>query len=270
MNKAWPSYMHGQCICFEPYWLLYLNLKLCSAKVYHFSDILQAFYAVMYLWEPKKGGGGRSVGLLYCLLLSAWYFMIQSQVEWNILQWCISWSRMEEVEGAWDSCTVYYSLLGTLWYSQKWNKHLAVMHLLEPKGGGGVSSVGLFYCLLLFAWYFMIKSQMDGNFVQWCISWSRREEEVEGAWAFFTVYFSLHGTFCYCHKRSGTSCSQWGRRLEGLANTAARLAGWRRVTQQVSFCTWWTGRTACLFCTVTVALAGAALCELMEFPAAVI
>jgi hypothetical protein len=40
---------------------------------------------------------------------------------------------------------------------------------------------------------------------------------------------------------------QWGRRLEGWPNTAARLAGWRRVTRLVWFCTWWTGRTACLF-----------------------
>ncbi len=30
---------------------------------------------------------------------------------------------------------------------------------------------------------------------------------------------------------------QWGRRLEGWPNTAARLAGWGRVTLQVWFCT---------------------------------
>ncbi len=47
---------------------------------------------------------------------------------------------------------------------------------------------------------------------------------------------------------------QWGWRLEGWSNTAARLAGWRRVTPQMWFCTWWTGRTACLFRTVPVAL----------------
>ncbi len=51
---------------------------------------------------------------------------------------------------------------------------------------------------------------------------------------------------------------QWGRRLEGWPTTAARLAGWRRVTRQVWFSTWWTGRTACLFHTVPVALTGAA------------
>jgi hypothetical protein len=34
--------------------------------------------------------------------------------------------------------------------------------------------------------------------------------------------------------------------------------GWRRVSRQVWFCTWWTGRTACLFRTVPVALTGAA------------
>ncbi len=52
---------------------------------------------------------------------------------------------------------------------------------------------------------------------------------------------------------------QWGRRLEGLPNTAARLAGWRRVNRQVWFCMWWTGRTACFFRTVPAALTGAAL-----------
>ncbi len=43
-------------------------------------------------------------------------------------------------------------------------------------------------------------------------------------------------------------------RLECWSNTAARLACWRRVTWQVWFCTWWTGRTARLFRTVPVAL----------------
>jgi hypothetical protein len=65
----------------------------------------------MYPVEPKEGGGGRSVALLYCLLLSAWYFMIQSQIEWIILLWHISWRRRNEaVEGEWASCTVYFSL----------------------------------------------------------------------------------------------------------------------------------------------------------------
>ncbi len=51
---------------------------------------------------------------------------------------------------------------------------------------------------------------------------------------------------------------QWGRMLEGWSSTAARLAGWRRVTRQVWFCTWWTGCTTCLFRTLPVALTGAA------------
>jgi hypothetical protein len=55
-----------------------------------------------------------------------------------------------------------------------------------------------------------------------------------------------------------TCSNQWGRRLEGWPNTAARLAGWRTVTRQVWFCTWWTGRTACLFRNVPVSLPGAA------------
>jgi hypothetical protein len=46
----------------------------------------------------------------------------------------------------------------------------------------------------------------------------------------------------------GGGCSDlWGRRLEGWPNTAARLAGWRRVTRQMWFCMWWTGRIACPF-----------------------
>ncbi len=46
--------------------------------------------------------------------------------------------------------------------------------------------------------------------------------------------------------------------IEGWPNTAAHLAGWRRVVWQVWFCTWWTGRTACLYRTIPVALTGAA------------
>ncbi len=46
--------------------------------------------------------------------------------------------------------------------------------------------------------------------------------------------------------------------IEGWPNMAARLAGWRRVAQQMWFCMWWTGRTAYLFRTVLVALTGAA------------
>ncbi len=54
------------------------------------------------------------------------------------------------------------------------------------------------------------------------------------------------------------SYTQWGRRLEGWSNTAARLAGWGRATRQVWFCTWSTGRISCLFRTVPAALTGAA------------
>ncbi len=53
------------------------------------------------------------------------------------------------MEGAWAFCTVYSSLLV---YDKAINgvEHLAVMNLLEPNGGGGMS-VGLFYCLILTA-----------------------------------------------------------------------------------------------------------------------
>ncbi len=33
--------------------------------------------------------------------------------------------------------------------------------------------------------------------------------------------------------------------IEGWPSTAPRLAGWRRVTRQVWFCLWWTGRAGC-------------------------
>jgi|694.fasta_scaffold129625_3 hypothetical protein len=61
-----------------------------------------------------------------------------------------------------------------------------------------------------------------------------------------------------CSLNCFLGCNQWGRKLEGWLNTAARLADWRRVYQQVRFCTRWTGRTACLFLTVPVSPTGAA------------
>ncbi len=39
------------------YRLLYLNLKLSSANLSHFSYNSQASGAIMYLLEPKGGGG---------------------------------------------------------------------------------------------------------------------------------------------------------------------------------------------------------------------
>jgi hypothetical protein len=55
--------------------------------------------------------------------------------------------------------------------------------------------------------------------------------------------------------------AQWGRRLEGWSNTAARLAGWKRVTRPgviLWFCMRRMDRTAFLFRTVLVAVTGAA------------
>jgi hypothetical protein len=68
------------------------------------------------------------------------------------------------------------------------------------------------------------------------------------------------------------SCDiQRGRRLDGWPNTSARLAGWRRVTRHVWFCTWKTDRSACLFCTVYwLPWQVLPSCELKEFQAAVI
>jgi hypothetical protein len=62
-------------ICCYMHRLLYLNLKIfSSAQLSYFSDILHAFVEIMYyLLEPKGGGGGRSLGLFYCLNLSDVY-----------------------------------------------------------------------------------------------------------------------------------------------------------------------------------------------------
>jgi hypothetical protein len=47
------------------FWL-YLNLKLSSRKLSYFSDIWQAFDALMFLGEPKGQKGEGCMGLLYC------------------------------------------------------------------------------------------------------------------------------------------------------------------------------------------------------------
>ncbi len=46
-------------------------------------------------------------------------------------------------------------------------------------------------------------------------------------------------------------------KARGLAKHGGHLAGWRRVTRQVWFWTWWTGHTACIYHTIP-ALTGAA------------
>jgi hypothetical protein len=52
--------------------LLYLNLKLSSAySVPILAKSVRLLGAIMYLLEPKGGGGGRSEGLFYCLILFA-------------------------------------------------------------------------------------------------------------------------------------------------------------------------------------------------------
>ncbi len=61
------------------YQLLFLYLKLSPGKHFHFSDIRQASGAIMYLLEPKGGGGGMSVGLFYCLILSETSFKMGSR-----------------------------------------------------------------------------------------------------------------------------------------------------------------------------------------------
>jgi hypothetical protein len=62
-------------------------------------------------------------------------------------------------------------------------------------------------------------------------------------------------TYSCCDQLNASCCIVIGRRLEDWPKMVAQLAGWRRVTQQLWFCTrtWWTGRTACLFRNVPVA-----------------
>jgi hypothetical protein len=78
LNYSWPERLWlltswletGNTITFfTVYRLLYVNLKLSSAKLSHFSNIWKAFGAIMFLLEPKEGDG-RSVGLFYCFILS--------------------------------------------------------------------------------------------------------------------------------------------------------------------------------------------------------
>ncbi len=69
-----------------PYQLLYLNLKLSSAKLSHFRDIRRAFGAIMFLLEPKWGESGWSLGLFCCWILYglgvAWYRVVHDPTKW--------------------------------------------------------------------------------------------------------------------------------------------------------------------------------------------
>ncbi len=76
----------------------------------------------------------------------------------------------------------------------------------------------------------------------------------------FCVYFKAFHIFfssfapTYLYVDYIKSCPK----LEGWPNMAARLAGWRRVTGQVWFRPWRTGRPVCLISIVPVALTEAA------------
>jgi hypothetical protein len=50
---------------------LYFEAYISDAFSFYSSNIWLAFGARMYLLDPKGGGGGRTVGLSYCLILSA-------------------------------------------------------------------------------------------------------------------------------------------------------------------------------------------------------
>jgi hypothetical protein len=59
MDKAWLRNINVQ----------FIHLKLSSAKLSH-STVATSdgrFCALLYLLEPKRGGGGTSVGFFYCL-----------------------------------------------------------------------------------------------------------------------------------------------------------------------------------------------------------
>jgi hypothetical protein len=68
MNFHCPEHMLPYCT----YRILCVNLKLSAAKLSR-SNIYRFFGAIMYsnLSMPKGGGGGRSLGLLSSLILSA-------------------------------------------------------------------------------------------------------------------------------------------------------------------------------------------------------
>ncbi len=101
--------------------------------------------------------------------------------------------------------------------------------------------------LLPYIFIFRRKFYAEKNLGSW-----REEKGGEGRFLFHwwgKAFFLLYYT---------EGEEQWGRRLEGCPNTAACQDGWRRVTRRVWFWPWWTGRTARLFCTIPVALTGAA------------
>jgi hypothetical protein len=77
------------------------------------------------------------------------------------------------------------------------------------------------------------------------------------------INLAQHNTTLFIHTvMSFTPMNQRSRpmrpKARGLDQHGGRQAGWRRMTRQVWFCTWWTGRTAFFFRTVPVALTGAA------------
>ncbi len=60
-----------------PHRLLFLNLKISSRKLSQFTNIWEAFGAVMHLLGPK-GRRGSSVGLLYYFILSVSGYAIRT------------------------------------------------------------------------------------------------------------------------------------------------------------------------------------------------
>ena len=50
-----------------PYRLLFLNLRISSGKLFHFSDIYRDYVELMFVVEPNGGGRESCEGLFYCL-----------------------------------------------------------------------------------------------------------------------------------------------------------------------------------------------------------
>jgi hypothetical protein len=72
------------------------------------SDISGALRAIMYLFEPNGGGGVRSMGLLYCLILSGisglQYLPLQHTVElFNLHTYIYLWTVWQVAILVWSS-----------------------------------------------------------------------------------------------------------------------------------------------------------------------
>jgi hypothetical protein len=137
-----------------------------------------------------------------------------------------------------------YMKKGFLWYEEM-RKYFTIYE-------EAVSHIWLCNCSILnFLLFYQCTQQHSGTYslasISWCMLGEILSLKMEKPWSILLVLFGpgrpirkeqvlhLYGDSCSTSHRA----DQWGRRLEGWPNTAARLAGWRIVPpSRVWFCTW--------------------------------